>query len=112
MAHTQYIVVRDQGQWKTSRRAERALTDKSCFRINSVSSGPTEKTRIRRIAQTSSDHDPARVSISSLRSGLVDGCVLVGRITGAPPFRCKHATTRKKSDEPQFLIEDQKKFVL
>ena len=77
MAHTNYVVVRDQGQWKISlngmhygpyptretlsvlpwrlhtRRAERALTAKSCFGINSASSGPTEKTRIRRIAQTS-----------------------------------------------------------
>ena len=79
MAHTNYIVVRDQGQWKitlngarygpyaTQRDAiraavdaaheagRRALTAKSCFRINSESSGPTEKTRIRRIAPISSD---------------------------------------------------------
>ena len=64
MAHTRYIVVRDQGQWKISfdgarygpyatqrdavraavdslrtRRAEWALTAKSCFRINSAPSG-------------------------------------------------------------------------
>jgi len=36
-------------------RAYRALTAKSCFGINSASSGLTEKTRIRRIAQTTSE---------------------------------------------------------
>ena len=77
MAHTNYVVVRDQGQWKislkgvhygpyaTQRDAVRAaveaaheagrmgLNAKSCFGIRSASSGPTEKTRIRRTAQTS-----------------------------------------------------------
>ena len=77
MAHTNYVVVRDQGQWKisldgvhygpypTQRDAVRAaveaaheagrkgLNGQSCFGIKSASSGPTEKTRIRRIAQTS-----------------------------------------------------------
>ena len=38
-----------------TRRAEWALTAKSCFGINSEPSGPTEKTGIRRIAQTSSN---------------------------------------------------------
>ena len=77
MAHTPYVVFRDQGQWKitsngvhygpyaTQRDAVRAavdaahnaavLTAKSCFTINSARSGLTEKTRIRRIAQTSSE---------------------------------------------------------
>ena len=78
-AVAQYVVVRDQGQWKISlngthygpyatqrdavvlpwtlhtRRAKWALTAKSCSGINSEPSGPTEKTPIRRIAQTSSD---------------------------------------------------------
>ena len=79
MTHTPYVVFRDQGQWQSSkmacitgrmrhretlsvlpwtlhtRRAERALTGKSCFEINSEPSGLTEKTRIRRIAQTTSE---------------------------------------------------------
>ena len=79
MAHTPYIVFRDQGQWHVkshgvhygpyrlretlsvlpwtlhTRRAERALTGKSCFKINLEPSGLTEKTRIRRIAQTTSE---------------------------------------------------------
>ena len=79
MAHTPYIVFREQGQWQSSqmacitgrtrhrerlsvlpwtlhtRRAERALTARSCFRINSEPSGLTEKTRIRRIPQTTSE---------------------------------------------------------
>jgi hypothetical protein len=80
MAHTPYIVFRDQGQWHIkskgvhygpyptqrdairaavdalhTRRAERASTAKSCFRINSELNGLTEKTPIRRIAQTTSE---------------------------------------------------------
>ena len=79
MAHTQYIGVRHEGHWKislngahygpyaTQRDAIRAavdtaheagrigLTAKSCFRINSEPSGLTEKTRIRRRAQTTSE---------------------------------------------------------
>ena len=85
--HTPYVVFRDQGQWNiksnnvhygpyaTQRDAIRAavdaaheagrkgLTAKSCFRINSESSGPTEKTRIRRTAQTISS------PMQTLRSG-------------------------------------------
>ena len=38
-----------------TRRAERALAAKSCFRINSALSGLTEKTRILQIAQTTSE---------------------------------------------------------
>ena len=38
-----------------TKRAERALMAKSCFRISSELSGLTEKTRIRRIAQTTSE---------------------------------------------------------
>ena len=79
MAHTPYIVFREQGQWHVksngvhygpyttqrvlsvlpwtlhTRRDERALTAKSCFRINLEPSGLTEKTHIRRIAQTTSE---------------------------------------------------------
>ena len=89
MAHTQYVVFRDQGQWQSSqmacitgrtrhretlsvlpwtlhtRRAERALTAKSCFRINSGSSGLTEKTRIRRIAQTTLNPNAEKPAIGS-----------------------------------------------
>ena len=79
MAHTPYIVFRDRVNGTSSqmacitgrtrhrerlsvlpwtlhtRRAERALTAKSCFRINLEPSGLTEKTHIRRIAQTTSE---------------------------------------------------------
>jgi hypothetical protein len=94
MAPTPHVVFRDQGQWNiksnnvhygpyaTQRdaillRAERASTAKSCFRINSALNGLMEKTRIRRIAQTSSDpiqtlRNPACFALAGFHSDCTD----------------------------------------